>query len=107
MQGMFDWDGDQARVKPWLREDISWEIADVGDQDAVRGLGEHDLVVASNFLCHMDDASAARCMRNLVGLTRSRADMSSSRVWIWTSAHRSRASLDGSPGGVERRDARR
>jgi chemotaxis methyl-accepting protein methylase len=69
-ESMFDWQGEQAQVKPWLREGIRWEVADVGDQNAVRNLGEQDLVVASNFLCHMDDASAARCMRNFAPLIR-------------------------------------
>ena len=64
LQDMFVWDGKQARVKPWLQEGITWEVADVSDQETVRSLGEHDLVVASNFLCHMDDGSAERCMRN-------------------------------------------
>jgi SAM-dependent methyltransferase len=67
---MFDWEGEQARVKPWLKEGIDWELADVGDPDAVRRLGGHDLVVASNFLCHMDDEAAKRCMRNFAPLIR-------------------------------------
>jgi chemotaxis methyl-accepting protein methylase len=70
LQEMFVWDGKQARVKPWLQEGITWEVADVSDQQTVRNLGEHDLVVASNFLCHMDDASAERCMRNFAQLIR-------------------------------------
>lgn len=70
LRDMFDWDGKQARVKPWLQEGITWELADLGDRETVRSLGEHDLVVASNFLCHMDDESAERCMRNFGQLTR-------------------------------------
>ncbi len=70
LQDMFVWNGKQARVKPWLQEGITWEVADVSDQQTVRGLGGHDLVVASNFLCHMDDGSAERCMRNFGHLTR-------------------------------------
>jgi chemotaxis protein methyltransferase CheR len=70
LREMFDWDGEQARVKPWLQDGINWELADVGDEGAVRRLGEHDLVVANNFLCHMDDESAERCMRNLAPLVR-------------------------------------
>ena len=34
MQNMFDWEGEQARVKPWLQDGINWEVADVGDKDA-------------------------------------------------------------------------
>jgi chemotaxis protein methyltransferase CheR len=70
LQEMFVWDGEQARVKPWLQEGITWEVADVSDQQTVRNLGEHDLVVASNFLCHLDDATAEGCMRNFAQLVR-------------------------------------
>jgi SAM-dependent methyltransferase len=70
LQDMFDWDGKQARVKAWLQEGITWEVADVSDPQTVRRLGEYDLVVASNFLCHMDDTSAERCMRNFAQLIR-------------------------------------
>ena len=70
LEDMFIWDGKQARVQPWLQEGITWEVADVSDRQAVRNLGEHDLVVASNFLCHMDEESAERCMRNFAHLVR-------------------------------------
>ena len=70
LQEMFVWDGEQARVKPWLQEGITWEVADVSDQQTVRSLGEHDLVVASNFLCHLDAATAEGCMRNFAQLVR-------------------------------------
>ncbi len=65
---MFDWDGDQGRVKPWLREGITWHLEDAADPMLVERLGSQDLVVANNFLCHMDTASAERCLRNLVRL---------------------------------------
>jgi SAM-dependent methyltransferase len=70
LQEMFVWDGERARVKPWLQEGITWQVADVSDEQTARSLGEHDLVVASNFLCHMDDESAERCMRNFAQLIR-------------------------------------
>src|SRR5256886_14317166 len=31
MAEMFDWEGDQATVKSWLREGITWQLGDVGD----------------------------------------------------------------------------
>lgn len=71
LQDIFVWDGERARVKPWLQDGITWEVADVSDPRTVRSLGEHDLVVASNFLCHMDDESAERCIRNFAKLIRS------------------------------------
>ena len=65
---MFDWDGEQARVKPWLRKGITWRLGDASDPGLVEELGAMDLVVANNFLCHMDAPSAERCLRNLARL---------------------------------------
>jgi chemotaxis methyl-accepting protein methylase len=65
---MFDWDGEQARVKPWLREGVRWRVGDASDPRLVQELAAMDLVVASNFLCHMDAPDAERCLRNLARL---------------------------------------
>jgi chemotaxis protein methyltransferase CheR len=65
---MFDWEGDEATVKPWLREGITWLVGDAGDPDLVTSLGPQDLVIASNFLCHMAPDSARLCLRNLARL---------------------------------------
>ncbi len=64
-QGMFDWDGESATVKPWLREGISWHLADAGDPGLLDTIGYQDIVVASNFLCHMEPAAAEKCLRNI------------------------------------------
>jgi chemotaxis methyl-accepting protein methylase len=68
MREMFDWEGDQGRVKPWLREGIVWRLGDAADPRLLDELGTKDLVVANNFLCHMDASSAERCLRNLAQL---------------------------------------
>lgn len=67
-QEMFDWDGDQARVKEWLREGVTWRLGDASDPGLVGVLGTKDLVVANNFLCHLDAPSAERCLRNVARL---------------------------------------
>jgi hypothetical protein len=64
-QEIFDWEGTQAKVKSWLREGIVWRIADAADPELVRDLGPQDIVVASNFLCHMAPADAEKCLRNI------------------------------------------
>jgi len=68
MREMFDWEGDRGRVKSWLREGITWQVGDASDPKLITTLGSQDFVVASNFLCHMDTASAERCLRNLAQL---------------------------------------
>ena len=65
MVEMFDWEGDEARVKSWLREGITWQLGDATDPELVSVLGPQDMVVASNFLCHLDPADAEKCLRNI------------------------------------------
>jgi chemotaxis methyl-accepting protein methylase len=65
---MFDWEGDQATVKPWLREGIRWQLGDASSPELIRVLGPQDIVVASNFLCHMAPLVAENCLRNIAGL---------------------------------------
>jgi SAM-dependent methyltransferase len=64
----FDTDGQAATVKPWIKEGIRWRVGDVGEPDIVDALGPQDLVVASNFLCHMVPSEAERCLRNIARL---------------------------------------
>jgi chemotaxis methyl-accepting protein methylase len=68
MQTMFDKEGDQASVKPWLKEGIHWRVADARDSELVNVLGGQDIVFASKFLFHMEPAEAEKCLRNLVRL---------------------------------------
>jgi SAM-dependent methyltransferase len=68
MVKMFDWEGDQAKVKSWLREGITWQLGDAADPELINILGPQDMVVASNFLCHMAPADAERCLGNIAQL---------------------------------------
>jgi chemotaxis methyl-accepting protein methylase len=67
---IFDWEGDQAKVKSWLREGITWKVGDAADPELINVLGLQDMVVASNFLCHMAPAAAEKCLRNTARLVR-------------------------------------
>ena len=68
MVEMFDWESGQARVKSWLREGIMWQLGDAADAKLISTLGPQDIVVASNFLCHMARADSERCLRNIARL---------------------------------------
>jgi SAM-dependent methyltransferase len=68
LQDMFDWEDGRAQVKEWLREGIEWEVADACDPELGSRLGRQDMVVASNFLCHLEPANAERCLRNMARL---------------------------------------
>lgn len=62
---MFDRDGDKLTVKPWIKEGITWFLGDAGDPALLYILGPQDIVVANNFMCHMDAPEAERCLTNL------------------------------------------
>jgi len=68
MVELFDWEGDQAKIKSWLREGITWRLLDAADPELINVLGPQDMVVASNFLCHMARADAEKCLRNIAQL---------------------------------------
>jgi chemotaxis methyl-accepting protein methylase len=70
MRAMCDLEGGQAKVKPWLKEGITWHVGDAGDPELVSVLGPQDVVVANRFLCHMDPVAAERCLRNIARLVR-------------------------------------
>jgi SAM-dependent methyltransferase len=68
MVELFDWEGDQAKVKSRLREGITWRLLNVADPELVNTLWPQDMVVASNFLCHMARADAEKCLGNTAQL---------------------------------------
>jgi chemotaxis methyl-accepting protein methylase len=70
MVELFDWEGDRAKVKSWLREGIKWQLRDAADPELVNILGPQDMVVASNFLCHMARGDAEKCLGNIGRLVR-------------------------------------
>ena len=70
MAAIFDYDDHQARVKPWLREGITWMCGDAGDPALLEAIGPQDIVVANRFLCHMQPPQAESCLRAIGKLVR-------------------------------------
>jgi chemotaxis methyl-accepting protein methylase len=68
MEHIFDFEGEEATVKPWLREGVTWRVGDASSPELIHALGPHDIVVANNFLCHMEAPAAENCLRNVAGL---------------------------------------
>jgi len=68
IEELFDREGDLLAVKSWIKEGIRWYVGDVGQSDIVSALGPQDIVVANNFLCHMNASVAERCLRNIARL---------------------------------------
>jgi len=67
---MFLVEGDQARVRPWLKEGIFWLCADAADPELAVKLGPQDVVVANRFLCHMQPSAAQTCLAAIARLVR-------------------------------------
>lgn len=65
---LFEFNEHSATVKDWLKEGISWGVADVRELKILGQIGPQDIVIASNFLCHMEKSEAERCLRNIARL---------------------------------------
>jgi SAM-dependent methyltransferase len=70
VKAMCEVEGDHVKIKPWLREGITWLTGDASDPELVDRLGPQDVVVANRFLCHMVPAAAERCLRNVARLVK-------------------------------------
>jgi SAM-dependent methyltransferase len=68
IEELFDRDGDVVTAKSWIRQGIKWHVGDVGGSQIFEALGPQDIVVANNFLCHMDAVAAEACLRNIARL---------------------------------------
>jgi len=68
IEELFEKSEDVFKIKMWIKEGISWQVCDVGQPEIFDALGYQDIVIANNFLCHMDDAKAERCLRNIARL---------------------------------------
>ena len=63
---------DQAAVKSWIREGIKWSVGDASHPEIINTLGPQDIVIANNFLCHMEPTIAESTLRNIARLVRPR-----------------------------------
>jgi chemotaxis methyl-accepting protein methylase/mannose-6-phosphate isomerase-like protein (cupin superfamily) len=70
MTDLFDRDGEVVTVKSWIKEGIEWGVDDVTKPETIARLGPQDIVIASNFLCHMPPPMAEECLRNIARLAR-------------------------------------
>lgn len=68
IEELFDRDGGLVTVKSRIRDGIEWHVGDAADGEIVDLLGRQDIIVANNFLCHMDPPIAERCLRNIARL---------------------------------------
>jgi len=67
---IFQKERDVMRVRSWIKDGISWSVADAGDPQAVDSFAPQDIVIANNFLCHMEPPEAEQCLRNIARMLR-------------------------------------
>jgi chemotaxis methyl-accepting protein methylase len=67
---IFEIEYGQAKVRPWLREGVTWRHGDAGDPRLLDAVGPQDIVVANRFLCHMAPATAEQGLLNVAGLVK-------------------------------------
>ena len=70
LSNLFYSEDEYLTVKPWLKEGIRWIVCDARDPTLLSLIGPQDLVLANNFLLHMKDDEASRCMISLIRLIR-------------------------------------
>ena len=70
INAMFDVEGNEAKIKSWLKEGLTWICGDAGDPELIHALDGQDMVVANRFLCHMEPTDAERCLRNIARLVK-------------------------------------
>ncbi len=68
LEEIFEWHAGVGTVKPWLREGVTFHLGDAADPKLPELLGPQDIVIASNFLCHMEPVTAENCLRNIARL---------------------------------------
>jgi chemotaxis methyl-accepting protein methylase len=61
-------EGDHLYVHEWLRQGVQWIVADACDPNLSAIIGPQDIVVANNFLIHLSDELAERCLRSIISL---------------------------------------
>jgi chemotaxis methyl-accepting protein methylase len=67
---LFDKEGNKLKIKNWIAEGVQWVVGDAQDPDIVEKIGIQDMVVANNFLIHMQPPQALACLSNIVRLVR-------------------------------------
>ena len=67
---MFNREADEVLVQSWVKEGTTWRVGDVRDPELLEVLGSQDIVVANNFLCHMNPVDAEACLRHIARYVR-------------------------------------
>jgi chemotaxis methyl-accepting protein methylase len=62
---LFEMDGKYVRIKNWIGQGIQWSQADASDPGITAQFGAQDVVLANNFLIHMEPRKASATLANV------------------------------------------
>jgi SAM-dependent methyltransferase len=65
---LFTKEGKTLVVQDWIKEAVTWAVADACSSDLPERFGLHDVVFANNFLFHMSAERSESCLRNVARL---------------------------------------
>lgn len=68
VEALFRRERDELHVHERLRRGVRWVVANACDSNLRAIVGPQDIVMANNFLIHLADELAERCLRNIVSL---------------------------------------
>jgi chemotaxis methyl-accepting protein methylase len=63
---LFFKEGNRVTPKDWIRRDISFIVGDAKDPEMANQIGVQDIVLADNFLVHLNESDAVACLANIV-----------------------------------------
>jgi len=70
LRELFDAEGERLRIKKSISEGVNWMVADGCDPKTISSLGVQDIVIANNFLVHMQKESALSSLRRIAQLVK-------------------------------------
>src|SRR5207253_8925862 len=65
--------GEDLEVRPEIRRRVRFQVSDVLDADLIAAIGHADIVVAQNFLYHLERSQARRAFAHLCSLLKPRS----------------------------------
>jgi chemotaxis methyl-accepting protein methylase len=68
LRDMFDPAGSDWQIKNWVAQGVQWIVGDATRAELLAQIGAQDVVLANNFLIHMQKPQAEACLTNLLDL---------------------------------------
>jgi chemotaxis methyl-accepting protein methylase len=70
LSDMFEQAGSEWKIKNWIGQGVQWIVGDATSSELRARIGPQDVVLANNFLVHMQKPDAEACLTDLLDLTK-------------------------------------